>query len=462
MKRFLSYMITVCQLLLLFSCERNDGGIALDLSGNTAITSFDVAGAKGAIDTIKGTVDITLPFGTDFTKVIPTITLPQGASVTPASGATVNLKNAVRFRVINGNIYKDYTVTASEEKVIQSFVVKGVNADIDNTARTIRAVVPSGTDLTALMPEIKLAAGATVDPAGGQAADFTNPVIYKISKGQVAIDYTVTVTTPVKVAFLSTAATANDITNPDEKAAWVWLSGDNPEAQFLSFDHVKDHSVDLGVFAAIWWHEDNTQDLPAIALDADILAALKTYYSKGGSFLLTSYGARYVEALGIVPAGKAPNNNFGDPTGKQWLEPNWAWGISFKGHENHPAFAGLSLTPDKPYATVYMLSNGVYRLNHTAQWYVPDWGGYGTIANWRAQTGGIDLGSTEWDGDHNTVVTMAEFPRTATHGKTITISSGCYDWYSEPDPSNSGNQPANIYLPNIKKMTANTLKYLGK
>jgi hypothetical protein len=264
------------------------------------------------------------------------------------------------------------------------------------------------------------------------------------------------------VAFLSTAATAGDLQNPDEKAAWSWLTSNNPEAQFLSFNSIKDQQVDLSAFSAIWWHEDNTQDLPGIAFDAGVIAALKTYYANGGSFLLSSYGARYVEALGIVPAGKAPNNSFGDAAGKQWLEPNWSWGISFKGHENHPAFAGLSLTADKPYATAYTLSSGVYRLNHTAQWYIPDWGGYGTIANWRTQTGGIDLGSTEWDGDHNTVVTMAEFPRTAAHGKAIVISSGCYDWYSEPDPGNAANQPVNGYLANTQKMTANVLRYLGK
>ncbi|WP_343671019.1 DUF4960 domain-containing protein [Chitinophaga sp.] len=459
MKRILSYIIA---LLLLSSCEKNNGGIALDLSGNIAITSFSVNGAKGTIDTAKGTIDITLPFGTDLTKVAPVIDLPTGATVTPASGATVNMKNAVRFRVINGNIYKDYTATASEETVIHAFVVKGVNAEIDNTARTIKATVPSGTDLTVLTPGIQLVTGATATPDSGQVVDFTDPVIYKITKGQVTIDYTVTITSPVKVAFLSTAATANDIADPDEKAAWTWLINDNPEAQFMSFASIKNHSADLSTYGAIWWHEDNTQDLPAIAFDAAVISALKTYYANGGSFLLTAYGAKYVEGLGIVPAGKAPNNSFGDPAGKQWLEPNWAWGISFKGHEDHPAFAGLTLTPDKPYATAYTLSNGTYRLNHTAQWYIPDWGGYGTIANWRAQTGGIDLGSTEWDGDHNTVVTMAEFPRTAEHGKAITISSGCYDWYSEADPANAANQPVNSYLPNVKKMTANVLKYLNK
>ncbi len=264
------------------------------------------------------------------------------------------------------------------------------------------------------------------------------------------------------MAFLSTAATANDITDPDEKAAWNWLINDNPEAQFVSFSSVKSHNADLGAYTVIWWHEDNSQDLPAIALDATVLTELKAYYANGGSFLLTSFGARYVEALGVVPAGKGPNNSFGDPRGNQWVEPTWSWGISFKGHESHPAFAGLTLTADKPYATAYMLSNGTYRLNHTAQWYIPDWGGYGSPANWRSQTGGIDLGSTEWDGDHNTVVTMAEFPRTAEHGKTIVISPGCYDWYSEADPSNPSNQPANSYLSNIQKMTTNVLKYLSK
>lgn len=446
-----------------WACQKDEfRGPELNLSADVKIKSFTVSSVTGSINDSLSKISVVFPFGQDRSNVAPVIALADGATVSPASGATVNLTSPVVYTVVNGNISTKYTVTATEEQAIISFVVNGVSAEIDNTARTIKAMVPSGTDLTALAPVITLATGATSNPASGNSVDFSSPVVYKITKGGVTVNYAATVTTPEKVAFLSISGTAGSLDNPDEKAAWNWLVTANPEAQFLSFDAIKSGSVDLSQFTVIWWHEDNTQDLPGIAFDAGVLSKLKSYYANGGSFLLTAFGARYVEALGVVPAGKGPNNSFGDPRGNQWLEATWSWGISFKGHESHPAFSGLTLTTDKPYATSYLLANGSYRLNHTAQWFVPDWGGYGTPEGWRAQTGGIDLGSTEWDENHTTVVTMAEFARTAAHGATITISAGCYDWYSEANPANSAEQPANGYLQNIERMTKNVLGYLSR
>lgn len=437
-------------------------GPALDLNANVKIENFTVGAVQGTINDSSGTISLVFPFGQDRSAVIPTIKVPSGASVTPASGETVNLTKPIQFQVFNGNLSNKYIVSSSEEKAVLSFIVDGDSAQIDNNARTITVTVPSGTNLTSLAPTITLAGGATISPAVGQIVDFTNPVTYKVTMGGVTIEYTVTITTPEKVAFLSIAATPNDLSEPDEKAAWNWLRTDNPEAQFVSFDDVKNGKIDLSSFTVVWWHEDSTQNLPAIAFDPTVLSLLKNYYNNGGSFLLTTYGALYVEALGIVPAGKGPNNAFGDARGNQSVDLSNSWGISFKGHESHPAFAGLTLTSDKPYATAYLLSAGAYRLNHTAQWYIPDWGGYGTAAGWREQTGGIDLGSTEWDSDHASVVTMAEFPRNHTHGAAIVICGGCYDWYSEANPANPSDQPVNIYLSNIQKMTQNILGYLSK
>ena len=463
MKKNISLFILLAWVTSFIACTKKEYlGPDLNLGADVRIKSFNVGSVVGTVNDSSNTITLVFPFGQSRNVVSPNITLADGATVSPASGTNVDLTKPVLYKVANGNLSGKYTVSSSEEQAIISFVVKGVSATIDNGARTITAQVPSGTNLTALAPVITLAGGAAVSPASGVTTDFTNPVIYKITKGSATVNYTVTITTPEKVAFLSTAATVNDLTNPDELAAWNWLKTDNPEAQFISFNSIKNGSVDLSSFTVVWWHEDNTQSLPSIAYDATILSALKNYYANGGSFLLTTYGASYVEALGIVPSGKGPNNAFGDPRGNQWIEPTWSWGISFKGHESHPAFSGLALTSDKPFATAYMLANGVYRLNHTDQWYIPAWGGYSTPANWRTQTGGIDLGSTEWDENHNNVVTMAEFPRTTAHGAAITISAGCYDWYSEADPTNPTNQPANLYLSNIKKITHNVLNYLSK
>jgi hypothetical protein len=48
-----------------------------------------------------------------------------------------------------------------------------------------------------------------------------------------------------------------------------------------------------------------------------------------------------VDALGIVPSGKGPNNVFGDFLPNGFVDANNDWGISFKGNEAHPVFDGL-------------------------------------------------------------------------------------------------------------------------
>jgi hypothetical protein len=459
-----SAILSILMLLfaLLSACKKETTqGPALNLNASLSIQNFIVGSVQGVINDTLNTVNLIYPFGQDRSALKPIIELPEGAVVSPASGATVNLTKPVTYQVTNGNIFKKYTVTATEQQAIISFKVAGDFALIDNNTRTITGMVPSGTDLTHLEPVIKMAEGAKINPAG-KVFDFSNLVIFQITQNGTTIDYSVSITTPENVAFLSTAISPSALTDPDEKAAWTWLKSTNPEASFLSFNDIKAGNVNLGAFTVIWWHNDQTQGLPSMATDPAVLSALKAYYKNGGSFLLTTFGAFYVEALGIVPSGKGPNNGFGDPRGNQWIEPSYEWGISFKGHESHPAFDGLTLTADKAYATAYLLSAGTYRLNHTAQWYIPDWGGYGTTAAWRAQTGGVDLGGTEGDENRTTAVTMAEFTRTDTHGAAIVICGGSYDWYSEANPGNASDQPANTDLTNIQRLTSNVLKYLSK
>ncbi|MCH5684440.1 DUF4960 domain-containing protein [Niabella sp. W65] len=100
--------------------------------------------------------------------------------------------------------------------------------------------------------------------------------------------------------------------------------------------------------------------------------------------MLTTYATRYVEALGIVPQGRGPNNAFGDFGNAGFIEQNNNWGISFRTRESHPVFAGIeTYEPGK----AWLLEKGTFRQNHTAWWFLPEWGGYGNGAAWREQTG---------------------------------------------------------------------------
>lgn len=459
-------LIASIMLMCIASCKKDDAGQPLDLNGDVGITSFYVDTAKGTVDTSNGTIAITLPFGTDFTQVKPTIELPANATVTPASGIAVNLINPVQYRVINGNIYKDYVVTAKESPAILSFKANDSVGVIDESARTIKVIVAPGSDMTKIKVDITMAAGSTINPASGSVVDFTNPVTFTVKTGIATVNYTATAidaNADKPVAFIGNYNTRADIANADEKAASDWLFATYPKAEYVSLTSVQNGSADLSKYSVIWWHEDETQTLPNIAYDANVIAAIETYRNGGGNLLLTTFAARWIDAIGIVPSGKGPNNVFGDPYGNQWQDGNNNWGFSISAdHLSHPIFAGLPHAADKSYPVVYLLDKQSFRLNHCSWWKVNEWGGYGDAAGWRSATGGIDLAGPDGSDNTNSNITIAEFPKGATNGATIVITPGSYDWFAEPNPSTGAAGPANSYLPNVQKLTQNAIEYLKK
>lgn len=72
----------------------------------------------------------------------------------------------------------------SSEKQIVEFTIGAFgpnsNGKIDEATKTISFEVPSGTDVTKLVPIIKISPYASISPAVGVAQDFTNPVTYTV------------------------------------------------------------------------------------------------------------------------------------------------------------------------------------------------------------------------------------------------------------------------------------------
>ncbi|MDR0814440.1 MAG: DUF5018 domain-containing protein, partial [Bacteroidales bacterium] len=89
-------------------------------------------------------------------------------------------------------------VTKSDEKQIISFVFNSLQPPvagvINQTAKTITATVPYGTNVTALAPVIEASPKATVAPATGVPQNFTTPLPYVVvaENGEVAT-YIVTI-----------------------------------------------------------------------------------------------------------------------------------------------------------------------------------------------------------------------------------------------------------------------------
>lgn len=444
---------------VMHSCEKNtDEGSDFVLDVPVNITAFDINGIQGDINNETGKINFTLPYGSDVTSVSPEITIPEDASISPASGKSVDLSNSITYTVVNGNIYKDYSVTAQVMNPILSFIINGTSGTINDNSNSINLTLSGEVDVTALQPEIEVSTGVTINPASGETMDFSDPVIYTVSGMDKTEEYVVTVSTPntgLSIAYLGVASTRAGITNPDEKAAADWLFKNFQHVEYLSFqDLANGATLDYSV---IWWHFDSSMDLPEIAFNSAVTSNLKNYYSEGGNLLLTTFAARYVEALGIVPPGEGPNNVFGDFLPGGGVDPNTSWGISFKTREDHPIFQGLDTYEE---GKAYFLEKGTYRLNHTAWWFLPEWGGYGNAEGWRKQTGGINLASDSWDNTLDGRVAIAEFPNESSDGNVIVIAFGAYDWYNETNAAGVPSQP-NSFITNIQLLTKNSLVYLG-
>ena len=75
-------------------------------------------GVEGVIDDAAGTITITLPDGTDVTRVMPSVTVPAGAVVSPVSGEVVNLSMPVAYTVTLGSDSRTYTVRVIYQRSI--------------------------------------------------------------------------------------------------------------------------------------------------------------------------------------------------------------------------------------------------------------------------------------------------------------------------------------------------------
>ena len=81
------------------------------------ITSFSVSGVVGAVNNTTNTITITLPRGTDVTKLTPVIATNGVKSLTPGSGETVDFTNAVTYTAaMEDGSSKTYTVTVYVDK----------------------------------------------------------------------------------------------------------------------------------------------------------------------------------------------------------------------------------------------------------------------------------------------------------------------------------------------------------
>ena len=119
-----------------------------------SFTSLGVP-AVGEIDTIAGTVQVNVPFGTNLTTLAPVIKMSYGSTVIPASGSAADFTSPVVYTVksADGTQTQVYTVTVSVDaqrtdntltnpKLV--FPQVTINGTVNNTTNTISFDIYSG------------------------------------------------------------------------------------------------------------------------------------------------------------------------------------------------------------------------------------------------------------------------------------------------------------------------------
>lgn len=463
------YPIIICLAFALASCD-SDNYNGIENSGEVKILAFTAGAKQETLNEESSLINLIFKTGTDLTKVTPSFTLSDGASIkSPANpNGPIDFSGVVTYTLTNGNVYHDYKIISKHVADVTNFdqfTIGIYNGSVDNAQRKIVVKMPLNTDVTALAPSYALSEGATLVSPTETVLNFTNPVQYTISHLDETFTYEVSVELVDfrKMAFLGAPATAGDITNMDDKTAYEWFAANFPVNEYISFADIK-AGKDLNDYAVIWYHYDayDKGGDPVVHSDvnAQVTDALNAYLAQGGNLYLSSAGMALGQVLNIAKDGKMWNNAWGYDNNPFLVNDDngIGWGMRVK-DPSHPVFKNIQWNTGETHR-FFLISNGCYTKGHNIRWnFTADWDGnvYNRdVARWEATNGGKQLASLHWDDNMNEVCIMTEYERNAERGAVITNGAECYDWYNEE------NSPANKYRRNLETLTYNILNYLAE
>ena len=164
-----------------------------------SILKFTIGSSNGTIDETTHTVAVTVPYGTDVTKLAPVITVSSGATVSPASGATQDFTKPVVYTVTAQNGGKQaYTVTVTEASAPSSkstvapapSLPSGVTDAVSNAQADLSGVtMPAGVTSVTLSVTPETANGAPATPgAAGGAADPQAAAAFRLAVSDPGLD----------------------------------------------------------------------------------------------------------------------------------------------------------------------------------------------------------------------------------------------------------------------------------
>ena len=441
--------------------------------GSPMIMSFSIGDKTGTINQAAGTIEITVGSQEDITKLTPLYIIPGGTTSTPQSGVAQDFTNSVKYTVVSNDGFtgKSYFVKVTQlpNPFISSFKtgedICSVTGIVDNAASTIVMDFPSGTNLSSITPIIAVTAGSTVSPVSGEAKNFSNgPVNYTVTNVEgLTKTYAVTariINSTNKVAFVSGASCVESITEPDTKAAALWLKQNYAEDfVYIQASNLSAQALANTKVLLLYWDNVGTQKMPdtASGITAAQVQVITDYYKAGGGLIVEGFGINLLDEIGRIKMGSVVFQNNGgntNPVGGQNLD---AWGlrgtysVAFpNAAANHPLLTGLT----KGSTDYYPMNNAKYKEDRN---FGIDFGGYdssftkGQCSEDRAlefevATNSILIRWYEWLDARGCGIGLAEFkPQGAFQGTMIVNTGGWLEWSMADNNGAVNDFQSNIY-----------------
>ncbi len=451
--------------------------------GNPMIMSFSIGDKIGVIDQVKGTIAITVGSEVDIKKLSPQYIVPGGTTSTPQSGVSQDFTSPVKYTIISNDGFtgKSYFVSVTQlpSPFITSFKtgtdVCSITGSVDNAASTVVMDYPSGSSLTSITPIIELTPGSTITPNTGVAQNFSNgPVNYTVKNVEgLTKTYAVTariINSTKKIAFVSGASCVESISEPDTKAAALWLKQNYAEDfVYIQASNLTTQSLTNTKVLLLYWDNVGTQNMPdtAAGITTAQINIITNYYKAGGGLIVEGFGINLLDEIGRIKMGTTVFANNGgniNPVGGQNLD---AWGLrgayttpSSSASANHPLLVGLT----KGGTDYYPMNNAKYKEDRN---FGIDFGPYDSLftkgqcsedraLEFEAATNCVLIRWYEWLDARGCGIGLAEFkPQGGYQGTMIVNTGGWLEWSMADN-----NGAVNDYQSNIYRLHKNAIELL--
>ena len=367
----------------------------------------------------------------------------------------------VKLRDTKGDISLGQTVRLNRAGAAP---VTNVAAVQDNTDVNLTWTVPAGITGTTLK------FGATTVNLGPTVTSYkiTNAAIGKYTfsfvtnnsdnkpSNTVYFDFKVGSTIVAYLGVYADKATLLSSGDDDEIAAANWLFTNYPSAVYISFDQIRNGSIDLSQYRVIWWNRDveTGSALPSISTDATVLAKLTKFHKDGGNFLFSTYAIQYLWSMGRMTTAY----KMGIDNGAGGNNPDvWGIGVKIGAHDqrSHPLFKDIAITT--PNGGFSVIGAG-WKENHNCvlvempAYYKLGNGDEMAYVKFTTDNNLKWLGVWDGIGDYFMCGVFELTPKDDFQGTSINIGIGGIEWHV--------NDVTNPYQSNIEKMYKNAVDYL--